>query len=631
VGGGAAVTGAIAASAAAPTAAISGVVSANVLPLSFWASGGYWDLSALSGSDNAAISSGAGALTSLSNSALLVPSTTVAPKLGINAVGGKNAARTLWDSASGANFQYFTCNALSALFRGSPTGWTIFMHTRQDKSGDMPLWSALRSDGISTEQLFGQMIGEHYVLQKNTPGGGLVTQTAARHPDPYSDTLVAWVFDGTNVTIYTRPAGQTTTIVDSLGALDINALSAAVNRFTFCASVSSVPFNTFTGYVGKMGASALAASSSQIAALFDGITGTNYVATQVASPNISTCGASRTMCTQDIIGASGWRDILSRFIYTNGLSWYTYAQGVAGFPSASPPFRIGVSGNTFCSGASSQDCTSISNQAVLDIINSPGPTRLWVGVLSDQDANLGHSVGVAMANAKAACIAIMNAGLARDPLFRIAPFDSPPLQDATENALIGTYHTAYAQSGGLWDQLDALYPSNKVFRPSWWTIENGTWTVADWGADTAHLNHFGCLKGGHVLLNSRDADGTIFGVWLRAQSPSAARPPALSGSIMSLSNGFSLPHGTPVTLTVDSTRVGFNANVTAGSNSGVAVPAEIYDSFPMSGGYSKALHPQSTFTFTPSVGDIGPMTISVTFTDVDGVTTATASITGTVT
>lgn len=601
------------------------------LPLSFWASGGYWDLGRQTGAQDAPL----GSITSLVGSLIAVPSAVVAPKLQLNAVGGNNAARVLFDTGTNANLQYFSCNALSALFRGSPAGWTVFMHTRMDKSGEVPLWSCLRSDGNSSEQLFGRMISEALALRKVTGAGGTTTQTAVRHTDPYSDSMACWVFNGATLTIYTLAAGQTSIVTDALGAVDLTALSASVDRFTFGASVSSIPFEAFSGYLGKFAVSSQVATAQQVASLFAGVTAGNYINTQALSPNVDICGASRTLCSQDVITGAGWRDVISRFIYDNGLSFYTTAQGIAGGGVGVP--RSGTSGNGFTSANSNTNTADIQAQSLLDIANTPGPVRLWLSILSDGDNNAALSTATCLANAKACYLALLAAGVARDPAFRLVAFNLPPLKSPDldpANAGAIAINAGLAANGGTWDQVDALYPNNKLFRVDANSAAGGVWSVALYGADTAHLNRLGCLRLAcdptYGMLWASDGTQTL-GSWLRAMSPTPARPAALTTAISGLSAGFSIAHGTPVTITVTSSRIGFKARVTAGSNSGLAAPTEIYDGFLASSSYAKTPNPQATFTFTPSLGDVGPMTISVLTTDVDGVTTATASISGTVT
>ena len=605
------------------------------VPLSFWASGGYWDLSTLTGAQNSSIAAGNGALTSLSNAALLVPSTTVAPKLHKNGVDGMDSARLVEDTATTANFQFLSCNALATLLRGSIAAlrFTIFTHSRAHKQKDMPLWSSLKSSGDASERLVLRTTAEALNVVKYAASVP-TTLTAPRHPDPYSSMLTALVWDGSALWLYSTQEGQSTVTATNLGALEATALSAGVDRFTWGASVSSVPYEQFSGYITKCAMAPQAASAAQINGLFAQVQAANYVKLRSAAVNFMVPGDSISLDAQDQYMSAGRREMLATFGYDNGLSLYSYANGQGGGGTGAGGagiFRAGLTGNTYTSANSGQSIAPIQAQALLDIAGSLKPLRFYPCMMGDGDNNSLTAPATIAASYKAAAIAIMDAAIARDPLFRMSVSTLPPLDPATLGAA-NTNATAFnlllTGGAGIWDQLDALYPSNKLFRWDSNSALGNAYSTNDYG-DTAHPKReghakmmwhptFGCLWA---------SDGTQnLATWLRAQSPSASKPWTLSGSTTFPAPAASLPSLTPVTILTQCTRAGCKAVVKKGATVlGNATPIDSYDEGSFGGSYTHTPNMRYSFVWTPQVGDIGAQTINVDFTDFDGVTTASAA------
>lgn len=607
------------------------IASGDSLPLSFWAGGGYWDLSTLSGAQNAAISS---AIPSLVGANVLTPSAAVNPKLHMNAVAGLNSARLVEDTATGANFQYLTCNPLSAIFQGSPAGWVVYMQCRTHKSGNKAMWSTLRGDGGSTEQLFGRFNAESLSLQKKTGAGGTTNYTATRHTDPYSYTQIAWVFDGSHVFIYYLAEGQTTLLSQDCGAVDATALSANITRFTFGASVSSVPFEAWSGYITKCAVANTSATAAQIAALFAQVTATNYVRTRAQAPLFIYPGDSITKCDQDQYMNCGHREMLSTFIYDNGLSWYGYANGQGGGGTGiggAGIYRQGLSGDTWSSANSGQTIAQIKTQALLDISGAPTAVRFYPCIMGDGDNNSLVAPATMAASFKSAAISVLDAGIARDAAFRMSVTTLPPLNRATLAAIddnAQAFNSLLRDAGGIFDQLDALYPSNKLFRWDSYRSLGDVWSATYYGADASHP-----LREGHAQMSCHAtygqlwaSDGTqTLATWLRGQSPTTAKPCSLTGIITAPAGGSTPTHAVSTTVTAECTRVACKAEFKV---DGVVVatmsPVDTYSHF-ASGTYAHTPKMRYTFSWTPTLVDVGVRTLTVTFTDPDSVTVATSA------
>lgn len=600
------------------------------LPLSFWANGGFWDFSTLSGAQNDSLTV---AMPSLIGSNSLTPSVTVPPKLHINGVGGLNAGRTVEDTATGANFQYWTCDAVAPILRSN--SWTVYWYGRRHTSKEQPFWSCLRSDGGATEQLFGRMVSETLVLRKRSTVGGVTNHTAVRCPDPYSFLQAAWVLDAGTVSIYSQIEGETTVIQASLGAIDVNALSAAVNRFTFHASRSSVPFEAFSGYLGKCGVSDAPLSAAQAAALFAQTRAAEYVRPRATARHFIVPGDSITLCVQDSFFSAGWREILATFCYDNAISWESYASGQGGGGTGAGGagiFRLGLTGNTWTSANSGQTIAQIQTQALADIAAAPTPVRFYPCMMGCGDNNALTAPATIAASYLSAATAILTAGIARDLEFRLAVTTIPPLNRATlastdDNAQ--AFNALLKAPAGIWDQLDALFPSNKLFRWDCYAALDNTWSAADFGADNSHPQR----STGHAKMSCRSDYGQLWATdgtqnlatWLRAQSPSVAKPCALVGALTAPTGGASLPNATPVSVTATCTRVACKAEFKLdGAVVAVMTPVDTYTHF-AAGVQHHTPVMRYSYTWTPGALAIGARTLTVTFTDPDETTIVTSA------
>lgn len=601
----------------------SGAVGISTIPLSFWLSGGYWDLSALPGNQADQIST---TLASQIGANVLTPSSTVKPQVWDNAVGGNRAAH-FTSSDTGANETYYTSNNLAALFQGTPTSFVVAMHFRQTRLLDMPLWSVLRGDGASNEQLWGRQTAEKFQLRKNSAGGGLVTKIGRSNLDPYGDMIVIWILDSGNISIFSAANADVTPYVDALGAYDVNSLSAGLNRFTAFSSVSSVPFEGANGYLGKLAVSSASLAGAGYtpttfaAQLVNQWRASNYLVKQAATGRcVSIPGDSETLGAQDTVSNAGRRGMFAQFCYDNALSLYTV--------STSPGVRAGSGiGNTFSSSFSSQTIANIQASAVADLAAAPTPVRFADIMAGDGDNNAGTATATMMASMQAMYIAVLNAGIARDPNFRIAVSTLPPISPPGGTIDLGV--TAFNGAiGAVWNTIDGLYPSNKLFRWDAWRALGQVWSALYFGADPGHPNRLGLLTEAlHTTYGLfRASDGsTLLGNWLRANSPTAAKPVALTCAITFPAPAATLPNGTPVTITGTCSRLGANVVVTLASQNGSALWTETYTVTTSFGGNDTTSNPQWALTVTPPAGDIGARTITAVATDIDGTTTASAT------
>lgn len=582
------------------------------VPLSFYASGGYWDLATMSGSQGDNISA---PIASAIGSKLLTPSTVVPPKVWDNAVHGNRAAHGT-SSITGANEVYLTCNEGASVFQGDT--WTVGMDGRQTQRLDMAWWSALRGDGSSTEQIFGRQSGEAFAVRKKSPTGGTVTYAGALLSAPYDDMRVIWSLVRNRLTIYSMPpSGVMQT--DSLGLIDPAVLSAGITRLTFGASVSSVPFEGGNYYFGKIMFSALPMSAAQALAQFGQWRATDYLLS--TGYRVGIPGDSITLCSEDLINSAGWRGVLAEFLYTNALSLFT--------TSSAGVIRQGVGiGNTFTSSLSGQTIAQILGAALTDIASAVTPIRYMALMMGDGDNNAGTPLATIRASYVSAYISIMNAGMARDPLFFVSVSTLLPLSPigGTIDTGITAFNAAIASD---WDSLDAIYPNNKCYRWDAHSAVGGVWTPPCFAPDLAHPNRFGNLQMAlHPTFGLLAASNgsTKLGLTLRAASSSVARPVTLVCSVTAPSGGAALAFGVPVIITFNCSRIGGTAVIIKdGSPIGSGTWTEIYDVTSAFGGNCFTNNPQGQFLWTPTSADVGAHTISVQVTDIDTVTVSTSA------
>lgn len=610
----------------------------RVLPLSFWSTGGLWDLSSLTGAQSSSISA---TIPSLIGANVLTPSATVNPRLHQNAIMGRNSARVMEDTATGVNFQYFTCHALSSLFQGpiASLSATVFMYVRVQKVRNAPFWSCLRGDGGNNERLFGRISSTELIQLQKYQAGAANTYSTARHPDPYSSMLVMWVLNGGNAWIYFTQEGKPDITKTALGAYESTALPAAVNRFTFGASLNSIPYEQLSGYMTMMGAASGAPTDAQISSFFASVQASDYILPRTSARSLIFPGDSITKCSEDDRITCGHREILATYCYDNGLSYMTYANGQGGGGTGVGGigiYRMGSSGNTFTSSNSGQSIAQIEVQALLDISGAPTPVRLYPCIMGDGDNNSLVAPATIASRYQTSALNIMAAGVARDPLFRMSVTDLPPLDPATLGAIETNALAFNALLPAVWDAIDAAYPSNKVFR---WSARNcfpGAVYSVPYYKDTSHPNRAGnavmALHPTYGLLWASDGTQNL-ATWLRANSPTTSKPCMLVGNISAPTGGASLPNATPVTVTADCSRAACKAEFNVdGVTIATMLPADTYSFFLAGGAYAPSQYNSHTYSWTPGAGAIGARALTVTFTDPDGSTiTTTATVNVTVT
>lgn len=585
----------------------------------------YVPASSITGSPGASI----GTVPSVYGSSSLVPSPT-APTVVANAVGGNNGA---WYPNDGAPYQYFTCNPLASSLLAVAGSWTVVLHNRLDHPGDHPLMALLRSDIGTTEELWIRSTSESLTV-KRTSGGTTQTLTAARSPDPYSDTMIAVRCNAGVITIFERSSGKTTEAISSAGMLSGIDLSAAANCLTFGASVwGSLVGELMGGFQNGWGIWASALTDTNIHDIFNEWQFDNYLVTQTNGLGAMSPGDSVLVGPGDQVTGGGMRDFVSDFWSREGLSFYSYGGIQAGGTNNGyGEGRLGLVRNTFTSCLSGQNIAQICTQALLDIANSPTPVRYWLCYMGGADNNFLTPPATIKASYIAGFSSVMDAMIATEVPGGSLSFASiSPIIPIEDTSIQANCVAFYAVWPSIVSSLQSKYPG-RVYAGDMFAAMGGVAQVPRYFNNDAtglggHPNRAGygvmMLDPVNGMLNAKNEIGERLGQRFRRASPSAARPVALSGTILTPSTGASIAHGSTQTFTFDCSRMASTPRLKVdGITKGIGTALDSLDFVAFLGAYVHRAHNTFTFDWVTGAGDVGAHTVTVEFTDVDVVTVA---------
>lgn len=582
----------------------------SVLPVSTWSAGLYVD--SVAGAIGAPVSAltGAGLFG-------LVPSAT-APKIYQNAVRGNNG---IFYQNDGSPYRYMSANQAAAHLRSDVGSWSVCGESRIDKFGEQPIWSCLRSDGDPSERMWLRIVGNSYVFRKTVGGITQADLSATVSAAHYDDTMWALVCSAGVLTFYERSFDQTTEVVTVLGLQTGGPLSAAVDRFSFGASVSSVPFEGYSGYQTKFAECPTALTAANVHLLFDtwqrnGALTTGANGMRAIEPGDSIMGE-----VQDIYTSAGMRNILAELWGTNGASV---------FPRGGPESG-GIGGTTgaqrLCQSSwnSGQTISQIGTQALVDIAANAGvpSSRFWLCYMGGGDNNALAAPATIVSTFHIYFTAAMNAGIAQDSHFFVAVSKGliPNQNGAIQANLVSLYPLLSAEIASL----QASYPG-RIYVADWYQAVGTTWSATYFGADSGHMNRAGCIQCGLDptcgTVNARNEAGETLAARFFRESATLNRP-ALTVAVAAPANGGSAAHGATVTVTCDVSRIGGKPSIVVDGNAkALMAPIDIYDFILFSGSYIKVPHISWTGAWVTGAGDVGVRSIRVDFVDADGVTTA---------
>jgi len=592
-----------------------------LINLSAWSTGVYVD------TVPGTVGANVGVIPSQSGSNSLTPSATQ-PKIYANAIDGRNAV-FYPNSVPGGPYQYLTCDPCAALLRNATGNWVVAGGTRLDKTGEQPIWGAMRSDGSAAEKWSFRVIAEALVLQKFVGSVIVSTFTGPRLPDPYSTLRWAVVCTAGQITFYYVSSGQTAMTTVVFGSQESTNLSTAVDRFAFGASVSSVPFELFTGYQTEFAVGAFAPTAAQVQWLLcSSWASLSYLTPQASGFGAITPGDSIMLASQDVVTGAGMRDCASELWSREALSFFTYGGIQAGGnDNGYGVGRVGSVRNTFSSCLSGQDIASISAQALLDIANSPAPVAYWLCYMGGGDNNVLVAPATICTRFVAAFTQVMNAMIAKTGTHAFADI-SPiiPNQNVPIQANLVALYALWTAS--VVAPLQTAFPG-RVYAADCYAALGGVWSATYFGADPSHPLRIGCvqmaLHPDYGRIRAKNELGETLGARMRRESPTTPKLATLSGAILSPAPAASLPNATPVVISADCSRIGTKAVFKVdGTVIATMSVVDIYDSVVAFGSYVHTPHNTWTYTWTPGAPMVGARSLTVTFTDLDGTTVATS-------
>lgn len=443
-----------------------------------WASGFWFDLVAVPGADGAAITA---PIASVAGSNVMTPASN--PLVRDTAIAGRRGAYVA-DTGVANTQPRFTCNAAAPILAAA-SAFCIGLDFRQTKVAQMPLWVARSSVGGVTDEISGYSTLERAQLRYVT--GGVLTTITGNIPLVYDYHRIVWDYDGATLRIY----------VD--GVLDVAVAvvfpAFAVNLLTCMAGVAAgVAFAAATGFIRHwfLSPSSCAAGIATIDAY---LLAQNYVLPYSASPKIATPGDSITNAgSKDVVNAAGFRGGNCNNGFGGGLAQYIIDERLS--------FEVvgdheqGIIPNRKTSSTSGQSVAQIRDM-LLASIAAENNLVFSLFMCGDGDFNSGATAATVAGRVDAAARAVLTAGIAKVPYFRIwmstlIGMQVPP--NGPELAQIQDYNANYLP--GIVAQLnidfpDAVYPAlpRVSFSDSYAAI--GPWSGPPLWSDGTHQAHPG--------------------------------------------------------------------------------------------------------------------------------------------
>lgn len=450
------------------------------LPLSFWAGGGYWDLTTIAGANGSPFTT---PIASSIGTGVLTPGNS--PLVDTVAMWG-NRGLDFVDTGNGATMQYLRndalCPALQAAARGTGD-LTIAMRFRSTKLAEMPLWSGHVS---SNPGYFGaRMVSQRSCLRKTSDSGVTVTATGTLDTQ-YDDHIYHWTFSKLTG-LWTQYIDG---VVDVISNAGLDTLAVTLNAFVVAGDFSTSPFEAATGKCQLFGLSTQWATQTQVTAHVEQLLAQNYVK-QFTDPGVKRfllCGASIENGATDEVNGAGDRATITNAIIAN--RWSLASAG---------PFTQGLIPNRNTPSVSGADAPAIALQ-VLNYWTSR--TGFAVMDLGNGEINATFTAPQTLTAIQAA---LMQVRTARPSLpivvNKVRAYFEAPLNTVTIAVNAGL--------AAVWDAVDAAFPGQPTLYR--WdanaALGGPSYVQIYYGFADDHPIHLGYSTEGPALLAASNATG----------------------------------------------------------------------------------------------------------------------------
>lgn len=564
-------------------------IAAPSIPLSFWTSGGYWDLSKLSGNPGDPVTT---TIASSTGSNVLTPM----GGLSINdtAIGGIRTLTNVY-----ANGNMLRCDALASQFTKGNT-WTVAVRYRSQGSlHPSPIFSGGHSTTAVHDffQISQSTLGICQVIS-DTLAGGTITRTGSTQLN-YDDHIIVVWSDGT--TIFVNIDGVTETLDNAL--LDTNA--NVMDRFAFGGVFSTAGSNFLDGYIQKCAMSTSAFSTANAIILNNQWRAGDFTVTKSACTQYIWIGDSITETSINTQYGAGFREYVLQWIVDNGLSLHAVGLRNGG----TVPDRL----NEAQGGANLATILANSQSAA----GTAGINPRFGLFMGGTNNMAGNTTAIQLAAWRSTAQGIQTAFVAKDSAFRLITTTIPSVETGTSPAdtNVPLFNTGLQAAGtGEFDFFDSQNPSNHLIRYDAYAALGSAWSLTYWDAwpipdgvgNTTHPNEIGCQVAGAAQV-------VAAGLYMRSQSATIV---PLKATITSPLPGATLTTGTVYPINVQVSR--YPSTVVIKKN-GVSIGSATMNKL------------SGTINYTAISGDIGTLSFTAVVTDsLDNTTATSAAVSTTV-
>lgn len=508
-------------------------------------------------------SQGAGASLSVTN----------APTFDDCAIGGTRGIFCPNGDAGNSALNYFRCDSVASRITIGNT-FTIGGRLRPACTSVCHLLSAASSADASHNFFLVQQdsaTGKIQIVTDNI-ASGTITRIGSINWE-YDDHTVFVVSDGAKLFMYVDG------VLDPLDNNNMHPTALTCDRFAILAQFSTAANATSTGYLQNFCASSSALTAAQIAAQHAQWLNGDFTKPMATRKQFAWLGDSIDEGSATP-GYGGYRKTVGQWAIDNGLSINFVGFRQFGFMAQRHEFAQG--------GA---DITGIALNFTSNI-GSYTPDLVWFGGMTN---NMGSASGAFESAYDTALAAVDAAAVAANPNSRlilktITPFDPAATPQATNQPIYNTYLTGTRRPA-----YNAAHPT----RPSY--LYDVTVPVPSWSAptyvDQTHPNAaLMAVIGADIIVN--------LGLVFRGISSTLN---VLNAVIALPTTGSSLPHGTPVTVSGTATRtpVSVNFYVDGVLQGAATVTGKTW-----------------TYSWTPTLGQVGTRLLTVVAIDALDTTTA---------